>query len=262
MLATLSVSSILIFPLGPFVEPSSYYLAKPVRSYFPKLNRNLIGIENRKRTVIYQWINLINGSIYVGSAWNGSERLLSYWRQSVLNRNLPIYKSIEKYGHNNFSLIILEDLGSTGSVSKIFIFEREQYYLDILFSQSSTLKLNLSPTAGTNLGYKHSENFKLNRTGSLNPMYGRILSPEFKFMQNRDKSGANNPQFGVKKSLETVAKITKLIHVYDFYTMEFIGVYPTVVCKKEFKIGYDTLKKYLNSQKPYKNKLFSLKKLH
>ena len=46
--------SFLVFPLGPFIDPIQHILAKPVRHYFPILNRNLIGVENRKRTVIYQ----------------------------------------------------------------------------------------------------------------------------------------------------------------------------------------------------------------
>ena len=43
------------------------FLAKPLRVYAPKLKRNLIGVENRNRTVIYQWFNIINGKLYVGS---------------------------------------------------------------------------------------------------------------------------------------------------------------------------------------------------
>ena len=53
-------------------------LDKTVRIYKPNLDRNLIGKENKNTTIIYQWINLINGKRYVGSAWNGSSRLLSY----------------------------------------------------------------------------------------------------------------------------------------------------------------------------------------
>ena len=63
-------------PFGPHIFPS--FFKEPVRIYKPKLDRNLIGIENKNRTIIYQWINLINGKIYVGSGWNGSKRLLSY----------------------------------------------------------------------------------------------------------------------------------------------------------------------------------------
>jgi cytochrome c oxidase subunit 1 len=53
-------------PFGPYILPE--FLNKPVRIYKPNFDRNLIGIENRNRTIIYQWINLINGKIYVGSA--------------------------------------------------------------------------------------------------------------------------------------------------------------------------------------------------
>ena len=65
-----------IVPQGPFLKPT--FLNKPIRFYEPNLDRNLIGVENRKRTIIYQWFNLINGNIYIGSAINGSNRLLSY----------------------------------------------------------------------------------------------------------------------------------------------------------------------------------------
>ena len=179
------LSTISLFPFGPFVKP--IFLNEPVRIYYPKLNRNLIGTDNRKRVVIYQWTNLINGQIYIGSASTGSTRLLNYFSPSVLSRNVPIYNSLRKYGHNNFCIAILEDLGSLQQVSKKFILEREQYYLDILFTKYLDRKLNLSPTAGTTLGFKHNSIFKLNRKGSLNPMFGKTFSLEFIEMQKRDK---------------------------------------------------------------------------
>ena len=121
--------------------------------------------------------------------------------------------------------------------------------------------LNNSPTAGSTLGFKHTIEFKLNRTGKLNPMYEKTLSAEFIKMQTRNKFGANNPQFGVKKSTETLAKLTKLVYVYDYLTKNLIGTYSTVQCSKEFKMGKDTLTKYLNNGLPYKNKIFSRNKL-
>ena len=153
---------------GPHVSP--VYLREPVRIYKPNLDRNLIGIENRGRTVIYQWINLINNKMYVGSAWNGSQRLLSYWRPSVLKKNFSIYNSITYYTHNNFILAILEDLGQTGTVSKNYMLSREQIYLDLLFNKYPLLALNNSPTAGSTLGFKHKPEFGKNRSGKLNPM--------------------------------------------------------------------------------------------
>lgn len=253
------LSFITLIPCGPHIDPASLILNKPVRIYTPNLDRNKIGVDNRQRTVIYQWINLINGKMYVGSAWNGSVRLLSYWTSSVLNRNLPIYASIRHYTHNNFILVILEDLGRTGSVSKNIMLSREQNYLDILFKKF-TLILNYSPTAGSTLGLKHRPEFGLSRSGRLNPMYGK--PPEFIAMQIRDKRGKNNPQYGKSKSIETLAKLKKLVYVYDVKDMTFIGSYGTVECSKSFKMAKDTLTKYLNLNKPYKGKLFSSIKLH
>lgn len=260
-----AASAVSLFPLGPFVKPN--FLNKPVRVYYPNLNKNLIGVENKKRVVIYQWINLINGYIYIGSASTGSTRLLSYFSPSVLLRNLPVYNNLKKYGHNNFCLAILEDLGSLQQVSKKFILEREQYYLNILFTKFLDRKLNISPTAGTTLGLKHSAKFKLNRKGKLNPMSGKIFScacyasprgtTEFVLMKTKDRKGKNNPMFGVVKSPATRAKLQKLVYVYEAETLKKIGVFSTVNCSKQFKLGKDTLTKYLNSKLPFKGKIFS-----
>ena len=241
--------------LGPFVKP--IFLNEPVRVYYPNLNKNLIGKDNKNRVVIYQWINLINGKIYIGSASTGSTRLLSYFNNNTISRNLPIYNSLRKYGHNKFCLAILEDLGSIQQTSKEFTLEREQYYLNILFSKYLDRKLNLSPTAGSTLGLKHTHIFKLNSKGSLNPMYGKTFSPEFISMQIRDKKGVNNPMFAIKKSPATIAKLQKLIYVYEAETLKNIGVFSTVKCIKHFKMGKDTLTKYLNRKLPFKGKIFS-----
>nr|AYE93212.1 GIY-YIG homing endonuclease [Termitomyces sp.] len=178
---------------------------------------------------------------------------------SVLLRNLPLYNSLRKYGHNNFCLAILEDLGNFQQISEklILVRRREQYYLDILFKKYLDRKLNLSPTAGTTLGFKHNSMFKLNRKGNLNPMFGRTFSPEFIAMQTRDRKGINNPMFGVEKSPATLAKLQKLVYVYEAETLNFIGVFSTVKCVKHFKMGKDTLTKYLNSKLPFKGKIFS-----
>ena len=48
----LNIINSIFLPFGPFIFPE--FLTKPLRVYLPKLNRNLIGVENRNRTVIYQ----------------------------------------------------------------------------------------------------------------------------------------------------------------------------------------------------------------
>ena len=98
-------------------------------------------------------------------------------------------------------LVILENLGKTGSVSKEFMLSREQFYLDLLFKYYPLLNLNQSPTAGNNLGYKHTQEFCIKRSGVLNPMNGKQFSSEFLHMQKRDKTGVNNPFLGGKNQL-------------------------------------------------------------
>jgi group I intron endonuclease len=254
-IALLGTAAICIYPFGPFVKP--FFLSKPLRIYYPNLDRNLIGTDNRNRVVIYQWTNLINGKIYIGSASTGSTRLLCYFNPSIISRNLPIYNSLKQYGHNNFCLAILEDLGSLQQLSKKYILEREQFYLNILFTQYANMKLNLSPTAGTTLGFKHTSNFKLNRSGNLNPMFGKKFSPKFLAMQSKDRKGKNNPMFGVLKSPATIAKLQKLVYVYEAETRKLIAIFSTVECSKHFKMGKDTLTKYLNSGTTFKGKIFS-----
>ena len=250
------------FPNGPHIKPQ--WLKNPVKIYDnPNYHRNLIGSENRKRSIIYQWFNLITGKIYIGSAWNGSTRLLSYWSPSFLRRKYPIYNNINFYGIHNFSLAILEDLGTSGSVDKEFILSREQFYLDKLFNDYPNLVINLSKVAGSTKGYKHRPEFGLNRSGQLNPMYGRVKSKEFIEMQNKDRSGSNNPLFGKTKSPSTIAKLTKLVYVYNCLDMSLIGEFSTVNCAKQFKMGKDTLTKYIKNGLPYKGKIFSrIKLLH
>nr|YP_009690199.1 hypothetical protein PPIT_000095 [Porodaedalea pini]QEG56979.1 hypothetical protein PPIT_000095 [Porodaedalea pini] len=249
------------FPNGPHIKPQ--WLNTPIRVYDnPNYYRNLIGSYNKKRSVIYQWINLITGKMYVGSAWNGSSRLLSYWTPSILRRKYPIYHNINYYGMHNFALAILEDLGTSGSVTKDFILSREQYYLDILFNNYPDLVINLAKVAGSTKGYKHKPDFGLSRLGKLNPMFGVVKSKEFIDMQNRDRSGSNNPLFGKIKSPSTIAKLTKLVYVYNCIDMSLIGVFSTVNCAKNFNMGKDTLTKYIKSGLPYKGKIFSRAKLY
>nr|YP_009690284.1 hypothetical protein Fomme_000066 [Fomitiporia mediterranea]QEG57064.1 hypothetical protein Fomme_000066 [Fomitiporia mediterranea] len=248
------------YPNGPHIKQN--WLSSPKRVY-ENLNfyRNLIGSDNKKRSIIYQWLNLITGKMYIGSAWNGSTRLLSYWKPSVLKRNYPIYHNINYYGIHNFALAILEDLGTSGSVTKEYLLSREQYYIDLLFNKYPDLAINLSKAAGSTKGYKHKAEFSLNRLGKLNPMYGRIKSKEFLEMQIKDKKGTNNPLFGTKKSPLTIANLTKLIYVYNYLDLSLIGVFSTVECSKQFQMGKDTLKKYINSGLPYKGKLFTRTKI-
>lgn len=93
-------------------------------------------------------------------------------------------------------------------------------------------------------------------------MYGRVKSKEFIDMQTRDKSGSNNPAYGKPKSASTLAKLTKLVYVYNQTDMSYIGKFSTVNCVKHYKMGKDTLTKYITNGLPFKGKIFMRSKLH
>ena len=66
-----------------------------------------------------------------------------------------ISNSLLKYGHDSFSVIILDVLGITASCDKIELISKEQEYINLYKPI-----LNLNPVAGSSMGFKHSEESK------------------------------------------------------------------------------------------------------
>jgi group I intron endonuclease len=270
----------------------------PVKIYNNMLDdKFLILSEFNKQSGIYLLHNFVNGKQYVGSTIDFKQRLSSYYNPSKLIDGRHISNSIMKYGHNNFTVLILELVEMSDHI-KNDLLNREQYYIDLLKPV-----LNINPTAGSSLGFKHSNEtkellaklrtgkslsnetkqllselfsgelnpfwgkthnldtltrMKLSKIGELNPMYGKDKSPEFLEQMYKNKQGSNNPMWGKTHSEETLDKMRKSVYVYDALTMELIKKYEsTVSIKNNLRMGYDTLKKYLNSNKPFKGKIFS-----
>lgn len=100
---------------------------------------------------IYQIINLINGKIYIGSAINLINRKSIHFIKLKRNihENKYLQNSWNKYGKEYFEFNILENC------EKENLIKREQYYLDILNPE-----YNISPIAGSQLGFKFSEESK------------------------------------------------------------------------------------------------------
>lgn len=129
----------------------------PVKVYNSALESKLeISRDFRGQTIIYMWFNKITGKVYIGSGVDGSLRLSRYFLPSVLKSNSRIYKNILKYGHDSFSVCILEVVGKTGSVSKPDYLAREQFYLDWALKTYGLLVLNLLTETSSSLGFKHS----------------------------------------------------------------------------------------------------------
>ena len=88
-------------------------------------------------------------------------------------------------------------------------------------------------------------------------MYNKPKSEAFIAEQLRDKSGYNNPMFGKPKSDQTLAKLRKMIFVYDVtQDYKLLGVYPTVMCTRLFKLSNNTLRKRINNKEIHNGKYF------
>ena len=242
---------------GPLRQP--LWVSPPIVSFSnAEVSRVELINSIRNVAVVYQWVNLITGRTYIGSGQNGATRLNSYWSQSILNNSRPLERSLIKYGHSAFAVAILEIVGPSNITLRATTLGREQYFLDLLFSNiPAQLVLNLSPTAGTTTNYRHTDAFKKARTGALHPLYGRPKSPEFIAIQTIDKRGKNNPQWGVVKTAETRAKLTKLVYVYDCFSGALLGQYSTVDCKTTYHMGYDTLMRCIKTGETYNGKIFT-----
>lgn len=100
---------------------------KPLISYLNLTIKSHIFQENKNKSGIYRWNNLITKKSYVGSVINLIRRLRQYLSINHLNSTLLrsrsfICTSLLKYGYSNFSLDILEYCDSN------ILIKREQYY--------------------------------------------------------------------------------------------------------------------------------------
>lgn len=110
----------------------------------------LILNDNKGKTGVYRWTNILNNKSCVGSAIDLRARFWVYFSKNRLSSSImPIYKAIVKYGYTNFKLEILEYC-----IDKIVI-EKEQYYIDLLKPEYNILTI-----AGSSKGYKHTAETK------------------------------------------------------------------------------------------------------
>lgn len=118
-------------------------------------DRETILKEYKNKSGIYLIHNNVNGKQYVGSGIDLGKRLATYYFPSRLVDSRYISNSILKYGHDNFTVVILYILGDTGTSTKTSIICKEQQYIHLCKPV-----LNLNPTAGSSIGFKHSEESK------------------------------------------------------------------------------------------------------
>ncbi|RUO96033.1 hypothetical protein BC936DRAFT_142731, partial [Jimgerdemannia flammicorona] len=119
---------------------------------------------------IYCITNQENGQMYIGSSVNLGNRLTAHFVNGSSNAHLQF--AIAKYGLIAFTFSVIE------LVAKDQLLAREQFWLDWLFSLPAERRYNYLPTAGSLLGYKHSDETRAKMSGENHPMYGKTHTEE------------------------------------------------------------------------------------
>jgi group I intron endonuclease len=141
-----------------------------------KISRIDILSNIKNKSGVYMFFNLFNGNSYIGSSIHLSKR----FRVHISNVNkgkLPLYKSLRKYGFNNFVFLVLQ---FCEPVQEVCI-GLEQYFLDLYKP-----KYNILLLAGSSEGFKHSPEtiakLKKLHSSKLHPRFGKKVSEEQKIL--------------------------------------------------------------------------------
>lgn len=181
---------------------------KPIKVYDNFKNDRLDLIKDQKdRAGVYCLVNLTNGNIYIGSSINLGVRMRNYLNTTFLknrkNSNMPITKSLLKYGHDNFSVLIIEYVDMKNITS------RETYYITHHLPYYNVLKQGYS-----SLGYKHTEDTKKMLSELAK---NRIHSDETKALISKALTGENNPFYNKKHSVESKLRMIEAKSSYPVY---------------------------------------------
>lgn len=174
----------------------------------------------KKQPGIYRLI--INDASYIGSAVNLANRLRQHLMDLAAKRhvNRHLQRAYCKYGAIDFEIV--EFLTCRDA-----LIEREQFHIDALKP-----RYNISPRAGSQLGFRHSEASRkriseIQKGKKLRPetilkmsaaSRGRKASPETRIRLSASKTGdknpfyragARHPQYGKPKSSQTRQRISE-----------------------------------------------------
>ena len=83
-------------------------------------------MKENKISGVYKITNIITGEFYIGSSHDVKKRWVSHKSPSTHKRypNSKLYKDMSQYGHDNFTIDVIEETDN--------LREREQYYIECL----------------------------------------------------------------------------------------------------------------------------------
>lgn len=232
---------------------------------------------------VYKFTNLLNNKVYIGS----SKDILYRYNEHILGKgnSRVLLNAINKYGIINFTFEILEiydiKITDTKESFRNYLYEREQYYLDQYYAYEfiksngkdnrfRELTYNLNPKSKGNTGSKWSKESILNLKKKIkengHTCIGRICSEKTRLKmssvhkERKVSVGINNPNFGVKQTIEKTNKVrdafikTGVTKLFNAIKDDIIyGPYRTSgECANELDIWKCQIKKCLSGKPKYK----------
>ena len=159
---------------------------------------------------IYQILNTVNGKMYVGSAVNIKGRWSCHQRELRLNKhkNIHLQRAYNKHGIDVFEYFVIEYCAKQELISK------EQFWMNVGRVCERGRGYNMKPTAGSPLGYRHSEETKRKmsklRKGKNNHNYGKTYSVERRQRMSDARKGIPSPNKGRKYKPHTAEAKKKI----------------------------------------------------
>jgi group I intron endonuclease len=231
----------------------------PVVTYNAEKHKDFILKENKNKSGIYRWVNIINNKSYIGSAKCLNNRLGIYYSSTTIKKRLEkgssaIHSALLKYSYNNFKLEILE------YCEQNILISREQYYIDLLMPEYNICKI-----AGSTLGKVHSEATKEKIRNSIagknHPFYDKHHTYETRKKIGKALKLSNRicimPRMRVetklKLSLVTIGVDVKVFDLQNNLVKEFSSINKA---GKYFDVGKSTINKAIKTGRPYQNLIF------
>jgi len=112
---------------------------------------------------IYILRNKVNDKIYVGQTNNLKKRFIEHKAKDRLRtKGTPLYCAIHKYGFYNFEMIEIES-----HENYIDSDDAEEFWIQLFQSRNREIGYNLSIGGRVNRGFKHSDEFKKNKSEQM-----------------------------------------------------------------------------------------------
>lgn len=196
-------------------------------------------LENKDCSGIYLFTNKNTGKQFIGSAVNLRNRFTQYYSIKYLERyfSMRINRALLKYGHENFTLTILEYCLPEKCL------KRKDYYIDLLKPE-----YNILPKAGSRLCAKVSSETRkkifISKKGKKNPFFGKTHSQKIRDIISTSLMD--------RKRAEEAGRYSQMVEVFDLEKNQKISFKSLSEAARALNLALTSIRRYLTTGKVYK----------